>query len=249
MALVLMYHNVVESDAVRSTFHPAHRPYVTTSDEFSQHIETALGLGWRFRAVDELRGNGPRDDRAILLTFDDSWENSCAVEVMRRHGIKGVFFLNSAEIGLRGRLIPSDVLAMASEGHEIGSHGVTHEFLTRLDDRTLRAHMAESRKNLSEMSGKPVRFLSAPGGRFDARVAAAARDAGYEAFFVSVPGFLGRISDGFLVKRIGISTAVDAARLARILRAPRSYVLSRKVRYRLSRLRPQPAGLKGDEGH
>jgi hypothetical protein len=35
MAIVLMYHNVVESDAVRDTFHPAHRPYVTTREEFA----------------------------------------------------------------------------------------------------------------------------------------------------------------------------------------------------------------------
>ena len=249
MALVLMYHNIVAGEAERSAFHPAHRPYVLTEEEFAAHVEIALARGWRFAGVDELCGAGPRDGRALVATFDDSWENGCAVRAMGQRGIKGVFFLNSGEIGMPGRVTAAEVASMAAEGHEIGSHGVGHEFLTRLDDARLGRDLSESRRTLAAMSGKPVRFLSAPGGRYDSRVARAARGAGYEAFFVSLPGFAGRIGGDFIVKRISIAARVDADAFGRMLDAPLPFVLRRKVKYRLSRLSARFSHERGDEGH
>ena len=175
-----MYHNVAATGAARDAFHLAHRPYVLTRAEFAGHIDRALGLGWRFLCADDLCGEAAREKKALLLTFDDSWENLSAAEAMEEKGIRGIFFLNSGEIGLDGRLSKDAVARMAAAGHEIGSHSVKHEFLTRLGTDELRRKLTESKKALEDISGKPVRFLSAPGGRYDARVARVAKEAGYE---------------------------------------------------------------------
>jgi len=249
MALVLMYHNVVGTEEARAAFHPAHRPYVLTRGEFAGHIETARELGWRFLGVADFYGEGSRERKALLLTFDDSWENHTAVEVMGEHGIQGIFFLNSGELGWPGRFTADEAARLAESGHEIGSHSVKHEFLTLLEEPQLRQRLSESKKALEDACGRPVRFLSAPGGRYDARVARVAREVGYEAFFVSRPGFLGSVKDEFIVKRIGIAANVDAERLRRMLRRPLALVLRRKARYRLMRLAARFSRKHGGEGH
>ncbi len=249
MALVLMYHNIVEGDKERAGFHPAHRPYVLTREEFTTHIQIAQELGYRFLAVDDLYGDSCRDKLAILLTFDDSWENHCACDVMDESGIQGIFFLNSGDVGWEGRLTAEEVAGMAEGGHEIGSHGVNHEFLTNLDEGGLRESLSESKTALEEMSGRPVRFLSAVGGRYNALAAKIAREVGYEACFVSWPGFLGRVGDDFLVKRISIAAAMEARRFTSMLKNPLPLVLHRKMKYRLRLLASPFSRARGDEGH
>ena len=249
MALVLMYHNIVESKKKRATFHPAHRPYVVTRDEFTRQVETALDLGWRFLGVDDLYGEGCLEKKALFLTFDDSWENHCATDVMEERGIRGLFFLNSGDVGLPGRLTAGEIAAMAARGHEIGSHGVRHEFLSRLEKPALRESLAVSKRVLQEMSGRPVRFLSAPGGRYNSLVKRVAREVGYEAFFVSWPGFLGRITKDSIVKRIAVSTAMDHDLFTRFLESPLPLVLRRTAKYRLRLLTDLFTRKSGGEGH
>mgnify|MGYP001342005074 CR=1 FL=1 len=249
MALGIMYHNIVANDEERDAFHPAHRPYVLTRREFAEQLDAALGLGWKFLRIDELYTDTANDDRRILLTFDDSWENRCAVEVMEERGIQGIFFLNSGELGWPGRLTADAVGRMAAAGQEIGSHGAKHEFLTRLSESDLRKSLSESAKILSDITGKPTRFLSAPGGRYNGLVARVAKEVGYEAFFVSWPGFARRIGRDFLMKRISVSVNTDIERFRWILTHPSLHVLRRKAKYAVMRFLARFSTKHGGEGH
>lgn len=58
---------------------------------------------------------------------------------------------------------------------EIGSHGLSHHDLTRLDDEGLRLEMEQSRRIIRERTGVAPRAFSYPDGRHDARVREAAR--------------------------------------------------------------------------
>jgi peptidoglycan/xylan/chitin deacetylase (PgdA/CDA1 family) len=244
-----MYHNVVPSDAARERFHPAHRPYVFTRAEFAAHLDAALGLGWKSLRVDELYTAAAYEKKSLFLTFDDSWENADAVEVLAERGLQGLFFLNSGEIGLPDRLTVEGVKRMAAAGQEVGSHGAKHEFLSRLPEADLRKSLAESRKVLAGMTGRPVRFLSAPGGRYNSLVARVAKEVGYDAFFVSWPGFARRIGDVFLMKRIGLASHIDADRFRWIISHPWRHILRRKLKYRMTRAFDFLTTKHGGEGH
>lgn len=74
-------------------------------------------------------------------------------------------FLEPAELGR---------LARQHEYMEIGSHGLSHHDLTRLDDAALEREMSVSADRLQEWTGKRPRAVSYPDGRHDARVRAAA---------------------------------------------------------------------------
>jgi peptidoglycan/xylan/chitin deacetylase (PgdA/CDA1 family) len=68
---------------------------------------------------------------------------------------------------------------LAREGHEIGSHSLTHPLLPDLDERALREEVVSSREGLAEAVESEVRSFCYPNGSYDARAVAAVRDAGY----------------------------------------------------------------------
>lgn len=71
---------------------------------------------------------------------------------------------------------------MRANGMEIGSHGVSHRMLAKLDDLTLLDEVRGSKARLAEELGEQPLAISYPVGgddSFDARVLAAVEDAGY----------------------------------------------------------------------
>lgn len=75
------------------------------------------------------------------------------------------------------------VRALAAQGFSIGFHGTRHEPLPLLGDDELAAELRDGRPAVEAAAGAPVTLLAYPHGRADARVAAAARSAGFSAAF------------------------------------------------------------------
>lgn len=73
-----------------------------------------------------------------------------------------------------------EAAALARAGHEIGSHACSHTPLPELDDAALRDECTRSKARIEAELGLSVRSLCYPNGDADARVASAARAAGYE---------------------------------------------------------------------
>lgn len=78
-----------------------------------------------------------------------------------------------------GAMGPSDLRDLASRGHEIASHTVTHPILPRCDDQRLRDEVTRSKGEIEAWIGAPVRSFCYPNGDADDRVVGAAREAGY----------------------------------------------------------------------
>ena len=68
---------------------------------------------------------------------------------------------------------------LADVGHEIGSHGLTHELLPLLDNDQLRAEVFGSRQRLQENLRRPVRSFCYPNGDVNSSVAMMVQAAGY----------------------------------------------------------------------
>lgn len=66
---------------------------------------------------------------------------------------------------------------------EIGSHTITHSFLTQCGDEALTREIVMSRGQLEDITGQTVRFFSYPTGDYNRCVAEAVRTAGYQAGF------------------------------------------------------------------
>ena len=101
------------------------------------------------------------------------------LDLYERYGVKATFFYT----GYIARLYP-DVVRMAhSKGHEIGSHGLTHEVSQAIDilPRQIQLeHLATSKKILEDITGEEVISFRAPAARVDKKFCEVLNEAGYK---------------------------------------------------------------------
>ena len=95
-----------------------------------------------------------------------------------------------------------DAATLAAAGHEIGFHTRAHRVLTELPDAELAHELSHGRDELAAAAGAQLTSLAYPFGVADARVAAAARAAGYEAAFTVAPDAVTAATDPLLLPRI-----------------------------------------------
>ncbi|MFF5155675.1 polysaccharide deacetylase family protein [Streptomyces sp. NPDC000348] len=183
---VAMYHSVGDcsDDPYRITVTPG---------RLERQLAWLRRRGLRGVSVAELlaaraRGGG-RD--LVGLTFDDGYTDflTGALPLLRRFRCGATLFVLPGRLGgdnawdplgPRKPLLTADGIRRAADGGvEIGSHGLTHVDLTRADDATLTAEVAESRALLAELTGAPVDGFCYPYGTVDARAVEAVRKAGY----------------------------------------------------------------------
>jgi peptidoglycan/xylan/chitin deacetylase (PgdA/CDA1 family) len=87
-----------------------------------------------------------------------------------------------------GDLTARQVRGLIADGWEIDSHTITHPDLTTLSDSQLRHELVGSRAYIRRRFHLPVNYFCYPAGRFDARVVAAVKAAGYRAATTTQPG-------------------------------------------------------------
>ena len=100
------------------------------------------------------------------------------------------------------RLMTFEELAeLAHDGHEIGSHSMTHCLMPECDDGALAYEVGESRRVLQTRLGQPIESFCYPNGNSDARTALAVANAGYHRAVTTVWGSNGLETDRFQLRR------------------------------------------------
>lgn len=84
----------------------------------------------------------------------------------------------------------------------VGSHTISHPFLTRCDAARLERELVGSRQQLESITGQVVDLFAYPTGDYDRRVAEAVRAAGYRAAFAAVSSGVGMPI--YEISRIGV---------------------------------------------
>jgi peptidoglycan/xylan/chitin deacetylase (PgdA/CDA1 family) len=107
------------------------------------------------------------------------------------------------EAGLRAE----GLRRLAASGVEIGFHTRRHDLLPALGAEELEDALRDGRDELEQVAGRPLRTISYPHGRADARVADAARAAGFDAGFTGQPVVVTPASEPLLLGRLSPSYA------------------------------------------
>jgi peptidoglycan/xylan/chitin deacetylase (PgdA/CDA1 family) len=103
----------------------------------------------------------------VALTFDDGFKEHLKIaRFLARHGIRATLFVITGLRTFMGRelLSPSEIKEIASLGHEIGSHTVTHIDMTHIPEDTMLKELVESKKFLSDLLGYEVNSFAYPYG-------------------------------------------------------------------------------------
>jgi peptidoglycan/xylan/chitin deacetylase (PgdA/CDA1 family) len=155
-------------------------------------------------------------DRRIALTFDDGFANvfQYGLEPLARHGFRAMEFLVADRIGgfnewdvqegeARQPLMDdTQIKEWLAAGHEIGSHGLTHQFLTRLNLPQAREEVSASKKKLEDRFGRTVRHFCYPYGDWNPAVRDLVMAAGYETACTTEAGVNTSATSPFELKRI-----------------------------------------------
>ena len=169
--LVLTYHSISDAGG------PTSIPPAT----FVSQMQTLADLGRRGVRLSEFIDwhegkNGSADD-AVLITFDDAFEDfaTVAAPILQRHGFSALMFIPTRRLGRpEGWLAANDpprhlmdwatVRLLANEGFEFGGHSRTHSNLTKLSPAEREKEIAGCAEDLSAQIGKPVEGFAAPYG-------------------------------------------------------------------------------------
>ncbi len=80
------------------------------------------------------------------------------LEILRQYQVKGTFFV----LGRMAERFPEVVAEIAAEGHEIGSHGYSHQPVFGIGPAAFADELTRSVRLLEEISGQQVRGYRAP---------------------------------------------------------------------------------------
>jgi peptidoglycan/xylan/chitin deacetylase (PgdA/CDA1 family) len=155
--------------------------------------------------------------RPIVISFDDGYTSHLtnALPVLRSHGWPGVENLQVNQT--RYDLKPDAVRTLIRAGWEVDAHTFSHPDLTTVGDAQLHHEVADSRAVIRRTYGVPVNFFCYPAGRYDARVIAAVRAAGFLAATTTVPGLASPGEPPFALKRIRVNGSDGVDGLAKNL--------------------------------
>jgi peptidoglycan/xylan/chitin deacetylase (PgdA/CDA1 family) len=198
-ATAVAYHEILPEPSLYS--------YECSASTFRDHLQL----------LSCLRDSG----RDVNVTFDDGYRSNAeiALPILEEFGIKATFFVLAGPMGRSGSgLSWRHLRTFAEAGHRIESHGWQHRLLTSCSESELQEELHVSRQELESRLSRPVLAISAPGGRWNRRVALATAAAGYRELYHSDPWAPPIHIDGLSVSgRIMVTQRMSSDTLGRLL--------------------------------
>jgi len=204
---VLMYHYIKQGDVDNAL--------VVTPENFARQMRFLKRYHYTVVSLDALvammKAHTKIPPGTICITFDDGIADNYehAYPVLRELGFPAAIFVYTSAIGAGDYLTREEMREMADTGIEIGSHTKTHYWLGSAGGDRAREEIAGSKTALEEITQKPVRFFSYPGGGFTKETRQMVIDAGYAGAVATNPGRRYPSNDVYAMKRLRISRSSD----------------------------------------
>lgn len=179
-----------------------------------------IGAELYYVAVDKFREQmklvkQEQSPNATIITFDDGLEDNFtnAYPILKEFGLKAYFFVMPDKIETRGYMNQKQLRELVASGMIIGSHGMTHRILTKLNDSDLNYELSESKRLLEEKFGTTIDYFSVPRGFYDKRVVLLAKKIGYKNIFTSNPND----NNGYGIGRIAVKDSWDIKHFSKVI--------------------------------
>ncbi|MBV9573021.1 MAG: polysaccharide deacetylase family protein [Acidobacteriales bacterium] len=222
---ILMYHSVSEQDESATG---AYYRTSTTPDRFAAQMQWLKDQGYRScspaQATQYLRENMSGAGKQVVITFDDGYRDfySHAFPVLQQYGFSAIVYLPTAFIGntsiqFKGKdcLTWAEVRELRSYGMWFGSHTVNHPQLHDLGRAVIREEIRNSKQEIEEKLGCPVKSFAYPYAfpQTDVAFSRWLREAlvagGYSDGVCTMVGRAKRESDPLFLERLPINSCDD----------------------------------------
>jgi len=183
---VLCYHHIVAGKPKND--------YEVSVDNFKAQMKALADSGYHSilpdRYYNYLTHGTALPSKPVMITYDDTDEEqfSIAKPEMDKYGFKGVYFIMTISIGRPRYMTKEQIKQLADEGHFIGSHTWRHDRVDRLSDLNTIEYrgkkievnewdfqLLNTKKQLEEITGKPVEYFAYPFGLWNKEAIAGLR--------------------------------------------------------------------------
>jgi peptidoglycan/xylan/chitin deacetylase (PgdA/CDA1 family) len=202
---ILMYHALLELDADATStqleWTTSPQNFAAQMDYLAQAGYTAIGFDDLLAYLDQAE---PLPPRPVIITFDDGHYTFSAEAwpVLRAHDFQVTLFVLADYTVYPGYLSWEQITELAAEGVVIGSHGLDHTALTKVDADEVLRQVSSSKTLIEEHVDRPVVLFSYPYGAYSDTVIGILAQAGYRAACTINPSFYQHRSDPYRLSRI-----------------------------------------------
>jgi peptidoglycan/xylan/chitin deacetylase (PgdA/CDA1 family) len=216
-ARILVYHSISEDPL---------NPFSVSPKDFEEQVRT-LSQEYNVVSLEELLACINNEEKeipldSVAITLDDGFKDNYtyAYPILRGYAAPATMFVIVTRLESNGALpSPSvgqgsdrylswdQVIEMSKNGISIGSHTLTHRWLTGITLEEARREIVESKERLEQRLGKPVSLFAYPGGRvcdFAPDIKALVAESGYSGACIGLNGTNGRNTDPYLLRRTKI---------------------------------------------
>ncbi len=144
----LMYHELELPGRPLCQNEPGYVRYVVKLKDFESQTEWLKTKSWLGMSVSEALSSSNK--RGVAITFDDGCETDflSAAPALKQANFNATFYVTVGFLGTPGYMSCSQVRQLGDLGFEIGSHSMTHAYLSDLSDDALQAEIANSKNEL-----------------------------------------------------------------------------------------------------
>jgi peptidoglycan/xylan/chitin deacetylase (PgdA/CDA1 family) len=151
---------------------------------------------------------GPRDRRAVALTFDDgpSEDTPRLLEILDRHRVSATFF----QVGANVERLPGVARAVAEAGHTVGNHSYSHPLFSLRSERFITDELSRAQETIERNTGVTPQWFRAPYGVRWFGVGAAQRSLNLMGVMWTVIGYDWKLEADAIVKCVAGAVANGA---------------------------------------
>lgn len=219
---ILLYHDLESVDCPNEKSNLAAKETVVNIQNFESQIRYLAENNYETISINEyftyLKKEHQLLSGKIILTFDDGHYSNytLAFPVLLKYGFKATFFITTNWLNQPFHLTEEQVKEMVEKGMEIGSHGLTHKFLSGMDSEGIEFEFSESKRILEFITKQPVNYIAFPGGHYNSKVLGLLKVSGYKGALSCLQGLNSSKTNQWLLKRIEIRKNVSADQFKQI---------------------------------
>ncbi len=153
----------------------------TSVDEKNRPVD-AVQFNSRFGDLDAFALS--EDDKRIIITFDQGYENGYTAKILdtlKAKDVQAVFFLTGPYAKTEGALVKR----MINEGHILGNHGMTHASLPALSEEDAKKEILSLHDYVMNNYGYQMQYFRCPCGEYSEQALETAKSCGYKTLFWS----------------------------------------------------------------
>ena len=118
------------------------------------------------------------EEKVVSMTFDSAWgveDLDDILDILERQEVKATFFVTGDWVSQ----YPEAIKKLDAAGHEFGSHGDHHKYMTRLSEEENKKELQGCFDKIKAVTGKEIDLFRAPYGDYNEALVQTAKDEGY----------------------------------------------------------------------